>query len=207
VQISSGGPRVELALSDANIFSNTADGVQINNILAKATITNCIIKGNARHGVLNNAGAPILISGGYIIENDEYGYIEGTDSQSILSGALSVKNNTLGQIEFDNTSSITIAPGVVTYEVGTGNVIASAATITIPETGMFFSITGTTTISDIASSSIYLGRLIVLAFTGVLTVTDGGLKMAGNFVTNNESTLTFVYNGLRWCEVSRSLNS
>jgi hypothetical protein len=207
VQIPSSGPRVELALSDSNIFSNTSDGVQINNATATATISNCIIEGNAGNGVLNNSNAPILISGGYIQANGEYGYAEDANCQAILSGALAIKNNTLGQILVDDGSTTTIGSGVVTYTVGTGNVIASAATITIPATGVLFRITGSTTISDINSSVKNLGRLIILTFDGAVTVTDGGLKMAGNFVSNMESTLTFVYNGVRWCEVSRSLNS
>lgn len=83
--------------------------------------------------------------------------------------------------------------------------VASASAIT--PTGNIFHVTGTTNITSITSTSVIAGTTIVMIFDGVLTVTDGSnLKLAGNFTTAANSTLSLVYDGANWYEVSRSTN-
>ena len=83
--------------------------------------------------------------------------------------------------------------------------IASAGTFTVPNGYRHVLVTGTTSITTISAG--FAGRLLVLEFEGVLTVTDGSnLKLAGNFVTTADDTITLVSDGTNWIEVCRSAN-
>jgi hypothetical protein len=67
-------------------------------------------------------------------------------------------------------------------------------------------VSGTTNITSIIASG-FACRQVTLIFQGVLTVTDGSnLKLAGNFVTTADDTLTLACDGTNWTEVSRSVN-
>jgi hypothetical protein len=100
------------------------------------------------------------------------------------------------------------APGAVitnnTYNVIQS--IASADPLNLPVNGNFFQVTGTTGFGTVNGG--WKGRQVVLKFNGVLLVSDGGasLKIAGNFTTAANSTLTLIYDGVAWCEVARSSN-
>jgi len=84
--------------------------------------------------------------------------------------------------------------------------IASAGTITLPNSGgSYFNITGTTNVTSVTAS--WEGREATLKFAGILTFTDGSnLKLAGNFVTTADDTITLVCDGTNWYEKSRSVN-
>ncbi len=89
-----------------------------------------------------------------------------------------------------------------------GSDISSAATIAIPASGDVFIVSGTTTITAVntcdASSA---GRRVSLLFSGALTFTDGGnLKLAGDFVTTADDSITIACNASDWVELSRSVN-
>lgn len=89
---------------------------------------------------------------------------------------------------------------------GGGAAVASAAALPLP-TGNVFHVTGTTGITSITSTNFQAGVMITLIFDGALTVTDGSnLKVAGNFTTTADDTLTLVYDGTNWYEVCRSVN-
>lgn len=89
---------------------------------------------------------------------------------------------------------------------GGGAAVASASALPVP-TGRVFHVTGTTNITSITSTNLQAGVVITMIFDGVLTVTDGGnLKLAGNFVTAADSTLSLVYDGTNWYETGRSTN-
>lgn len=89
---------------------------------------------------------------------------------------------------------------------GGGAAIASAAALPVP-TGRVCHVTGTTNITSITATNLQSGVVVTLIFDGVLTVTDGGnLKLAGNFVTAADSTLSLVYDGTNWYETGRSTN-
>lgn len=82
---------------------------------------------------------------------------------------------------------------------------ASTATVTLPEYGSLFTISGTTTITSITAS--HAERRVTLIFSGALTFTDGSnLKLAGNLVTTADDTITLVCDGTNWYETSRSVN-
>lgn len=84
--------------------------------------------------------------------------------------------------------------------------IASAATIAIPLGQRVATITGTTGITSITATG-HSGAIVTLIFAGALTVTDGGnLKLAGNFVTTADDTLTLACDGTNWHECCRSAN-
>lgn len=92
------------------------------------------------------------------------------------------------------------------FEVGYGGEIASASTITLPDYGDSFIVTGTTNIDTIETAN-QEGRTIKLIFASILTVTDASnLLMAGNFVTSGQDTLSLVCNGTSWYETGRSVN-
>lgn len=82
-----------------------------------------------------------------------------------------------------------------------GSDIASASTITLPNDGNFFVVTGTTNITNINSAS---PGIYTLKFNGVLTLSDAGnLKLNGAFTTANEATITLWSDGTSFWEVSR----
>lgn len=83
--------------------------------------------------------------------------------------------------------------------------VASAAAI-VP-TGNLFHVTGTTTITSITATLIEAGTIITIIFDGILTFTDGSnLKLAGNFVTSADDTITLRWDGTNWYELCRSVN-
>jgi hypothetical protein len=83
--------------------------------------------------------------------------------------------------------------------------VASAAAIT--PTGNLFHVTGTTTITSITSTNVPAGACIRIIFDGALTFTDGSnLKLAGNFVTTADDTISLCYDGSNWYETARAVN-
>lgn len=86
-----------------------------------------------------------------------------------------------------------------------GAAVASAAAIT--PAGSVFHVTGTTGITSITSTNYAAGACTMLIFDGVVTVTDGSnLKLAGDFTSSADDTLSLCYDGTNWYERSRSLN-
>lgn len=83
--------------------------------------------------------------------------------------------------------------------------LASQATLTLPGHPGIVEVTGTTSITGVNARAV--GERVTLVFTGILTVTDGGnLKLAGNFVTSADDTITLVSDGTNWIEVARAVN-
>lgn len=62
--------------------------------------------------------------------------------------------------------------GIIKQNASVGADLASASTITPPASGYYFNVTGTTTITTIASTNSWNGRLIFLEFAGILTLTQ-----------------------------------
>lgn len=84
--------------------------------------------------------------------------------------------------------------------------IASAATIAIAPGQRVAVISGTTGITSITATG-HSGAVVVLVFQGALTVTDGSnLKLAGDFTTTADDTLTLACDGTGWYEVARAVN-
>jgi hypothetical protein len=119
-----------------------------------------------------------------------------------------------------NCFDVSVCPITNVYKATTGSAtpttgngvqtLASATALLVPTLGETFLVTGTTTITSIAPAvfnSNFNGRKITLIFVGALTFTDGGnLKLAGNFVTTADDTITLVCDGTNWFEVCRSVN-
>jgi hypothetical protein len=96
--------------------------------------------------------------------------------------------------------------GRVLSAIGGGVAVASAAALPVP-TGNVFHVTGTTNITSITSTNVGAGTVVTLIFDDVLTFTDGNnLKLAGNFVTSADDTITLAYDGSNWFEIARSVN-
>lgn len=84
--------------------------------------------------------------------------------------------------------------------------VASAAAVTLPTDGTVFTISGTTTITSVVATG-WTGKRVTLIFSGALTFTDGSnLKLAGNFVTTADDTISLVCDGTNWYETGRSVN-
>lgn len=81
----------------------------------------------------------------------------------------------------------------------------TSSVLQIPVQGEFVVYTGTTGFNDISNKK--AGRRLTIKFDDAATVTDGtALKMAGNFTSTADDTLTLVCDGTAWFEVSRSVN-
>lgn len=121
---------------------------------------------------------------------------------------------------FGGTSDVAFGPYSLTDKVikvtdgstgvrgllGGGSAVASASALPLP-TGRVFHVTGTTNITSITATNLQAGVVITLIFDGVLTFTDGNnLKLAGNFVTTADDTITLAYDGTNFYEVCRSVN-
>ncbi len=84
--------------------------------------------------------------------------------------------------------------------------VASVANLVLPQDQDVILVSGTSTITSIPASG-HSGRTVQLVFQGVLTVTDGSnLRLAGNFVTTADDTLTLGCDGVNWYEAARSVN-
>lgn len=95
--------------------------------------------------------------------------------------------------------------GICFMQGKAGSAVASATAI-IPS-GSVFHVTGVTSITSITSTSFTAGQEITIIFDGILTFTDGGnLRLAGNFVTSADDTITLKWDGSAWYELGRSVN-
>ena len=185
----------------------------------------------AKDAGLNRASAGKLrvtngSSGGGAIEADFFDGMSGATVTLRAEGGAGVyqlgsngqiqwfSGTTIGSLPQD-TSIHRYAAGVVRFGdagsgirglQGGGTAVASAAALPLP-TGSVFHVTGTTNITSITSTNFAAGCQITLIFDGVLTFTDGNnLKLAGNFVTTADDTITLVYDGTNWYEMCRSVN-
>jgi len=106
----------------------------------------------------------------------------------------------------DGVMTVLNSPGNVSHFLGGWTPVASATALPTP-VGSSYHVTGTTTITSITATGFTRGVQITLIFDGVLTVTDGSnLKLAGDFVTTADDTLTLVYDGTNWYEIARAVN-
>jgi hypothetical protein len=85
-----------------------------------------------------------------------------------------------------------------------GGTVASASSMTLPNLGNSFKVTGTTTINNISAEP--AGIEITLIFTTNLLVNTGGNILLNNgvFNTTTTSTLSLISDGSNWYEMARS---
>lgn len=150
----------------------------------------------------NDVGYSHVPFGGAVTDSGAAtGLIIGTDCDHYRV----VGNNLLG-----NTASLGDAGGSDKYFAANRLIestptVASAATVTLPGYSKTVKISGTTNITSITAGQ--KDQEAVLIFAGILTVTDGSnLKLAGDFVTSADDTLTLVCDGTNWYETGRSAN-
>lgn len=97
-----------------------------------------------------------------------------------------------------------------------GTDIASASTITLPDDGNFFDITGTTAIKYITTTGITVGTRIILQSDGSVVVHDdegsipantGEILLAagGDYSMTAGDLLELIYDGTAWKEVGRTV--
>jgi len=131
-----------------------------------------------------------VTSGGTFYADGKFFVANGQPTDNFTSGSFDFVEQPYSEAELPSTSRS----------------IASATAITVPPGSTFFTVAGTTNISQILGG--WSGRIVSLKFAGVLTVSDGvnNLQLAGNFVTAVGSQLTLVYENGTWYEIARSNN-
>ncbi len=131
---------------------------------------------------------------------------------SFSQGRIAIDNATCFDVAVSPDNNVFVpttgtTPPVINNGVST---LSSQASLPIPILGSIFKVSGTsniTSLANVTNSTSNAGRVITLIFEGVLTFTDGSnLKIAGNFVTSADDTITLVCDGTNWYEVSRSIN-
>jgi hypothetical protein len=96
--------------------------------------------------------------------------------------------------------------GTTNFKVGSNIASPAGGELDLGD-GTYFYITGTNNITSIAAADSTAGRLVILRFADVLTFTDGNnLKLAGNFATSADDTITLMCDGTNWYETGRSAN-
>jgi hypothetical protein len=130
----------------------------------------------------------------------DYGIYLNQNITTLIRG----ENYASGMVTADyheDTTTITNRRGVYSFST-----VASAANIVIPMGVRTAVISGTVTITSITAAG-HEGETITLVFQDVLTFTDGSnLKLAGDFVTTADDTITLWCDGTNWYEKSRSVN-
>jgi len=99
--------------------------------------------------------------------------------------------------------------GSLLFPSGFPSTITSSSTITIPQNGFSFFVTGTTNINKINVNPGDDGRLVQLSFGGALTLQNNysnGTLLAGNYATQANYSILLYCNGTVWVELSRSNN-
>ena len=120
--------------------------------------------------------------------------------------------NNITEMELDDTNGLVMSSR---DEWKKGSDISSADAITLGNDGNFFDVTGATTINHILNTNWQDGSVIVLKFTGSLTLThDSGLEIGDeeslflqgdvNFITSTNDILTFILTPSGWEEISRA---
>ena len=164
------------------------------------------------------AGLPLNVTAGVAVASTDTAGAAAGGAVTITAGAAA--RNTSGNANGGDVNLVT-GTGIGTGTVGVvrvkngantlalqggGAAVASATAMPVP-TGRVFHVTGTTTITSVLATNFAAGAVVTLIFDGVLTFTDGSnLKLAGDFVTTADDTITIAYDGSNWFEVCRSVN-
>jgi hypothetical protein len=191
---------------------NTGDGIAVNAAHDAILLNGVVCENNGESGIYVNADNTVIVNAPILINNTLYGYEEAAGSDgNVLAGPGKISGNGTDSILLGTNRRTVVGPEIKDYSVGTGDIIASATTVTLPHGGQFFAITGTTKIVTITAS--HRGRVVMLLFNATITIEDnntgsGNLLLAGNadktFVSGDILTLMAVDSN--WREVSRSEN-
>lgn len=171
-----------VAVVGNHCFANGGSGIQLTNGAYRCTVTGNVCRQNTSTGILvNDAGGATADCGEHVITGNR------------------CQNNTTN---FNDAA--TLRSKYVANMSDAPTTVASAGTITVPVEHEYVTISGTTTITSVIANSV--GKIVTLKFDGVLTFTDGSnLKLAGNFVTTADDTITLRCDGVNWWEVARAV--
>lgn len=176
-----------VGVNDYGIYSGNTDANSTHALIGN-TCTD-VSSGVQNYGI----AATISSASSYTIIDGNLCQNSGT-ADIFLDGAASY-NVKLGKANIAGTITDTTAPAV-----------ASAAALALPLGADVVSVTGTTGITSITATG-NTRRTVTLIFAAALTVTDGSnLKLAGNFTTTADDTLTLYCDGTNWIELGRSIN-
>lgn len=191
-----------------NVIHTKGGGVLLDNV-DDVVIENLVVyySGMSQSGGITQNGLTIINGCQRIILNSFSAPPSPTQLRDI---EISTNNNTglIGTVWASNINTPTPQKGVVYTVPAIGMstaTVASAGNITLPDYANFIVVTGTSTIFGITAS--WVGRQVTLKFNDSLAIGDEyNLKLAGNFNSSANDTLTLVCDGTDWYEVSRSSN-
>lgn len=185
-----------LILTGNNVKLCSGYGMQLSNLVDVVINGNMVMDNGI--GNVNTSGIKLSTVTNVIVSNNRAGNNVATDQDYGLELGASVTG-----LVYDTNNNFTgnqIAP-----DLGLSlPTVASAAALTL--TSKTTLISGTTNITSIVAAG-WVGQTITLIFQGALTFTDGSnLKLAGNFVTTADDSITLTCDGTSWFEVCRSVN-
>lgn len=167
-----------IAVTGNNCMNNVLDGIATTGTFTTCNVTGNVLRSNTRCG-LN---------------------MSGTDSTCIYADNIIINN-----VLIDISGTFQVDSIFDSNQTSMTNVVATAATITLPPWLNTIQLTGSVGITNMNLS--WLDRLVTLCATAAVTITEGGnLEMNGNCNLTATGTITFRCRGAKWAEVSRSLN-
>jgi len=205
----------EIGSARSNDTTTVSYGVNVNGSGLIVGVNNCTFKDEVNQA----SGKMIGVSTAALLATITGNRFRWMDKSVDVSGTLAGRSVTVigNTALFTNTQDLYYSSAIGRFSIannrwskGQGGAaeatsIASAATITLPDSDDAIAVTGTTNITSISAS--WFGRQVVLRFGGVLTVTDGSnLALAGNLTTALNTVLCLYCDGTSWYETSRSLN-
>ena len=196
------GPLESLTVSGCLFFGGTTTGFTVDNTqIGPVNINGCTFENIAGSAITGSSDANNRMN----IAGNVFKDVTGAAVAGLSN--MTVSGNTYEDIGSATLVAIT-AGGVnnrILDRAQDERTVASANSITLTEITNLIAISGTTNITSITAS--YAQRTVVLRFDDVLTVVDGSnLRLAGDFITSNNDTLTLICNGTNWYELSRSTN-
>lgn len=204
------GDRVRASIDGAHTYSNGGHGVACMASHQMFHLSNVEAFNNTGSGVYAVADNSVRMVNVRARLNTRYGYEEATNSNrnAIGSGCLFL-DNTIGSVLLGTNLRVHVARDFSDYVIGVagGDIIASAATITLPFGGDTFAVTGTTNILTINGG--FRNRQVTLFLGSGITIehSTGNIRLASGTnitTTASRSTLTLAYDGGLWRQVSYS---
>lgn len=227
MELASGATTSILLIVGNSIENQTHSGIVVNNTAGSGGMSQIIIANNqlAYQPYPINCLDPQAFATTAVISGNVIVCASGADtiaaitvtampntivSNNVIKGSGStVEGILIGSLSTDCRVSDNVITGCVVNvnNGGASGDVASASAITLSTSHDVFTISGTTNITSISAASAVESRVVTLIFQGVLTFTDGNnLKLAGNFTTSADDTITLACDGTNWFEIARSAN-
>lgn len=207
------GSRVRANIS-AHCYNNGQHGIACMVSHENFVIQGSECNGNTGSGIYSGSVGTLKVVGTRSWGNSRYGYEEASSAQrNTVGSGCDFRWNTLGSMLLGSLARISIAKDFIDFDIGSGDNIASASSVTIPFGGETFAITGAGSISTILGG--YRHRRITFIMGSGITIQHSrssggniGLNGGTNLVTSATRTLlTLDYDGTVWWESSRSTAS